>query len=253
MIGKVETPRSRLLSALADDLGFQVVDYLARWPSARTNELAAELGVTDASVSKRITKLVSAGAVRLERQREPHTLVDPAQTIRALREIDRLWISLQRHQAAEGARQLAAREDQFAHDGNKTWDELFEEIDRPPAPPRVTRWQATDEVGIITLGPEEGVLVCERERRVVCSRDYRPFLMLVAGLTAGDLQIDPKRATGRIKRAVEALVPRYIGDLPISRHHGWRDATDKVYDSARLVEQLRRRLRIVGTGASRPG
>lgn len=239
------------MSALADDVGFGVVDYLVRWSSARTSDLAVELKVTDSSVSKRISKLVSAGAVRLGPQREPHTLVDPAQTIRALREIDRLWISLQRLQAAAGARQLAAREDQVADD-NKTWDEIFEELDPPRAPPRVTQWQATDEDGIVMLGPEEGVLVCERERRVVCSRDYRPYLMLVAGLTAGDLQIAPKRATSRVQRAVEALVPRYIDDLPISRHDGWRDATDKVYDNAGLVGQLRRRLRIVGEGTSGP-
>jgi Mn-dependent DtxR family transcriptional regulator len=224
-----------MLDALADQLGFLIVSHLAHRPAhARTKDIASALGVMAPEVSKRILRLEVAGVILRGRE---HMLIDQEQTRRMLREINRLSISLQRWHLHNEERVFTTREYTLARGQLEPLPGL--DARRLAAS---MRWQATDEEGILVLGPDEGILIDEDAPRAVLNHDYLPFRMLVAGLTAGDLHLDRRAATHRAKRAIEELVPPANYEMPISRFGGWRDATEQVYRDPELPTALRRYL-----------
>jgi hypothetical protein len=79
-----------------------------------------------------------------------------------------------------------------------------------------------------------------KEPQAVLNIDFFGFRLLIAGLTAGDLDLTPSRAITRAKWAVESVVPPADNTQLLSHHKGWRDATDQVYNDHRLGEQLRK-------------
>ena len=240
----------RLLEALADDTNLRILRALMRYQgSARTCDIAAEMSVTDSVVSRHIGQLEDLGLVVRGRGRAAHELVDPRQTIRAIREIRRLSISVRRSSLKQDEDAFASDEELIAQPQERwAWDSTWDELPLP-GPSRPVLWQRTHEPGIVTLGPEEGVLIRVRQPLVVLNSLYLPFRTLVSGLTAGDLQIDPMRAVRRATSAVQSLVPERADHLPLSRHRGWRDATEDVYTNPQLSAELRKYLRIGVDGA----
>lgn len=237
------TPRARLLTVFSDELGYLAVSHLAHRPwEGRTIDIARACGVTAPEVSKRIARLRGAGVILRGNQ---HRLVDAEQTTRALREIDRLSIALQRWHLSNEKHVFYNREERLASraDG-AAWPDDPDFRRRPVA----MRWQSTDETGIQSadetgipvLGPDEGVLVDETEPRALLNDEYLPFKMLITGLSTGGLEVNERRATRRAKRAIEQLVPPASRILPISRHPGWRDATEHVYTHSDLAAELRK-------------
>jgi DNA-binding transcriptional ArsR family regulator len=241
----------RLLEALADETNLQILRCLMRQEgSARTCEIASKIRATESLVSRHIGDLEDLGLVVRGKGRAAHELVDLRQTIRAIREVRRLSISLRRDP-------LRQDEDDFAYDEERIarpqgpWDYAWDEP-LLPDPPRPVLWQRTDEPGIVRLGPEEGVLIRVRQPLAVFNSMYLPFRTLVSGLTAGDLEIDPLRAVRRATSAVQSLAPANTRDLPPSRHRGWWDATEEVYANPELSNELRKYLRLGVDGAA-PG
>jgi DNA-binding MarR family transcriptional regulator len=237
----------RLLEALADDMNMRIVRCLMTLEgSARTSKIAAELSETDTRISRHLQDLEDILLIERGKGRAPHVLVDLPQTTRAIRELRRLSISLRRDTLKEDEDDFERDEWLIAghperDDWNYAWDEAW-----LPDPPRPVLWQRTHEPGIVTLGPEEGVLVRSRQPLVVFNSDYLPFRTLISGLMAGDLEIDPLRAVRRATAAVQSLAPEAKDDLPLSRHRGWRDATEHVYTHPQLGAELRKYLRIAG-------
>ena len=237
----------RLLEALADETNMRIVRCLMRLEgSARTCEIAAELSENDSVISRHLGQLEDLLLVERGKGRAPHVLVDLPQTIRAIRELRRLSIAVRSSALKEDVDDFAYDERLIArpqdrHAWDFAWDEPF-----LPDPPRPVLWQRTHEPGIVVLGPEEGVLVRIRQPLAVFNSQYLPFLTLISGLTAGDLEIDPPRAVRRATAAVQSLTPEAKDDLPLSRHRGWRDATEHVYTHPELSTELRKYLRIAG-------
>lgn len=242
---------SRLLEGLADETNLRIVRCLMRFEgSARTSEIAVELRETDSRVSRHIGHLEDLNLVERGQGRDPHKLVDLRQTIRAVREIRRLSISVRRGSLKQDEMDFEFDEKLIAQPQAR-WDcEWHEEL--IPDPPRPVLWRQTHEPGIVTLGPEEGVLVRIDQPLVVFNSVYLPFQMLVTGMAAGDLEIDPMRAVRRVTLAVENLAPAANDYLPLSRHRGWRDATENVYTNPQLGTELRKYLRR-GSQRSPPG
>ena len=229
------TPRARLLAVLSDELGYLAVSHLAHRPwEGRTIDIAHACGVPAPDVSKRIARLRAAGVILRGNQ---HRLVDAEQTTRALREIDRLSIALQRWHLSNEEHVFYDREERLASRGDG--DAWPDDPDFRRAPVAM-RWQSTDETGVLVLGPDEGVLVDETDPRALLNDEYLPFKMLITGLSTGGLEVNERRATRRAKRAIEQLVPPASRILPISRHPGWRDATEHVYTHSDLAAELRK-------------
>ena len=239
---------SRLLEALSDPVNFMIVRCLVVYGAQQTGQIATLVGISDSAVSKSLNNLEAVDLVLRGKGRARHSLADPMQAERVLREVRRLSVSLRRTPLENDEAEFADDEDKLAHWPGSQMEHWSDELLRP-GPERPVLWQETDEPGIVRLGPDEGVLLRESQPLVVVNTTFLGFRMLVAGVSGGDLELNSRRATRRAKLAVTELLPAYAGDhLQVSRYTGWRDATDQVYGSDKMVSKLRRYLRLPDDG-----
>ena len=242
-----------MLDVLADDLAFRILDELARWGPTTSKDLGEHLKVSDSTaISKRITKLVNAGLVR---KGSPQELLHLEQTIRTLDEIGRLEVLAINSIAAERKKPYYSR----ARDLGKThrdWAaaDSWEPVEIPQPTPVQVHWQKTyQEGGPIEIRPRDGGVLVKEDRehpQAVVNLDFFGFRLLIAGLTAGDLDLTIARATARVKWAIESIVPTADDTQLLSYHEGWRDATEQVYNDHMLGEQLRKYRRRADGGNS---